>query len=58
LFAGIDGLRTALGLTGVVLVDPVFGPAIAHSIMFILLITAALIPERRSTEGEKQVLPA
>ncbi len=51
LLAGVDGLRTALGLNGVVLVEPVFGPTIAHSLMFLLLITAALLPEQRSMES-------
>jgi hypothetical protein len=48
--AGIDALRTALGLTDIVLVEPVFGPAVAHACMFLLLITAALLPEKRSAE--------
>ncbi len=53
LLAGLNGLRTALGLTGVVLVEPVFGPTIAHSFMFLVLITAVLIPERRVAVGLK-----
>ncbi len=48
LLAGVDGLRTALGLTGINLVDPVSGPAVAHTISFLVLITAALLPERES----------
>ena len=51
ILAGLDSLRTALGLTGINLVEPVFGPTIAHCIMFLVLITAALIPEQRSMEG-------
>ena len=47
LLAGVDGLRTALGLNGVSLVEPVFGPAIFHSLMFLVLLVAVLIPEQR-----------
>lgn len=46
LLAGVDGLRTALGLTEVTLVEPVFGPAIFHSFMFLVLLIAALMPEQ------------
>ena len=48
ILAGQNALRTALGLTGVTLVEPVFAPAIFHSVMFLVLLTAALIPEQRS----------
>lgn len=45
--AGVDGLRTALGITGVTLVEPIFGPALFHSFMFLVLAIAALIPEQQ-----------
>jgi hypothetical protein len=48
ILAGIDGARTALGMTGVTLVEPVFGPAIFHGIMFLILLVAVLIPEQQS----------
>ena len=51
LLAGADAVRTALGLAGVTLVEPVFGPTVLHSLMFLVLIIAALIPEQRSTES-------
>lgn len=51
LLAGVDSLRTALGFTDINLVEPVFGPTIAHSFMFLVLITAALIPEQGFMEG-------
>lgn len=56
--AGVDGLRTALGLSGVTLVEPVFGPAIFHTIMFVLLLTAVLLPEQQKQQkspGRKTV---
>lgn len=52
LLAGVDGLRTALGYSGVTLVEPVFGPAIFHTIMFLVLLAAALIPERQQPGTE------
>lgn len=55
LLAGVDGLRTALGLAGVTLVEPVFGPTIFHSFMFLVLLTAVLIPEQQSATGRKLV---
>ena len=50
LLAGINGIRTALGLTGVTLAEPVFAPAVFHSAMFLLLFTAILIPEQKSAK--------
>ena len=46
LLAGLDSLRTALGLTGVNVVEPVLGLILAHSFMFLLLISSALLPEQ------------
>ena len=51
ILAGTDAVRTALGFADVTLVEPVFGPTILHSLMFLVLIVAALIPEKRSTES-------
>jgi hypothetical protein len=52
LLAGLDGLRTALGFTGVNLTEPIFGPAIVHCFMFVVLATAALIPEQQSLKSQ------
>ncbi len=52
LLAGFDSLRTAFGCTGVVLADPVFGPAVIHSLLFILLLAAALLPEEKTQAAE------
>ncbi len=51
MLAGGDSLRTAWGLTGINLAEPVFGPTIAHCFTFLVLITAALIPEQQSVES-------
>jgi hypothetical protein len=47
LLAGLDGLRTALGFAGVSLVEPVFGPAVFHCLMLLVLLPAALIPAQK-----------
>ena len=47
LLAGVDGLRTALGFVDVVLNEPVFGPAALHGLTFVVLLAAALIPEKK-----------
>lgn len=49
MLAGIDGVRTALGITNINLVAPVFGPAISHGVMFLILLAAVLIPEKPAT---------
>ena len=51
LLAGVDGLRTALGFANVVLNEPVFGPTVFHGVTFVILITAALVPEQQSATG-------
>lgn len=55
LFAGFDGLRTALGFNGVNLVGPIFGPAIFHCLMFLILFSAVLIPEREPAKDRKLI---
>ena len=47
ILAGIDGLRAGLGISGVTMVEPVFGPAFAHMVLFLLLIIAALLPVKK-----------
>jgi hypothetical protein len=51
LLAGINGIRTALGLTGVTLSEPVFGPAVFHTVMFLVSLVAVLIPEKKAGEA-------
>ncbi|MBI9049424.1 MAG: hypothetical protein JEZ00_08390 [Anaerolineaceae bacterium] len=45
--AGADSIRTALGYAGVNVAEPVFGPAVMHGVLFILLLIAALLPEKK-----------
>ncbi len=55
LLAGLDSLCTVLGFTGIHLVEPVFGPAIAHWFLFVLLAIATAIPEQRSVERQQSL---
>ncbi len=48
LLAGVDALRTVLGFVDVVLNEPVFGPTVLHGLTFVVLLTAALIPEKKA----------
>ncbi|MBN2503398.1 MAG: hypothetical protein JXB38_21660 [Anaerolineales bacterium] len=50
LLAGINGIRTAMGLTGVTLSEPVFGPAVSHTIMFLIALSALLIPGQKPAQ--------
>ena len=45
--AGADSIRTALGYAGVNVAEPVFGPTVMHGVLFVLLLVAAVLPEKK-----------
>jgi hypothetical protein len=44
--AGADSLRTAFGGTGINVAEPIFGPTIMHGFLFLILLFAAVLPEK------------